>query len=174
MLGGLVFFSVTSFLAALPPFTWCLSPSFYPLKGRNDRQTKSFPRQQHRRDDPTDSRYLISAVYKWHRNILSFYAACLTCAVSPCDPDFLKLVIFAFQKREMPYQKRANAVTWPFQPLDSQCIWVGQTGLGKKRINSRWIYEKSLVADGAYRHLLTCPRLNGCGFPLLAALIAHS
>lgn len=104
------FSSLISFLAALPLFTWCLSPSFSPLKRRNNRQTKSFPVQQCWQYDPAHYRYLISAVYKGHRNILSFYAACLSRAASTCDPDFLKVVIFAFQKREIPYQKRANAV----------------------------------------------------------------
>lgn len=66
--------------------------------------------------------------------------------------------------REARHQKRANAASWPFQPLDSQCIWLDQTGLGKRKINSRWIYEKSSVADGAYRYLLTCPRSYRVGF----------
>lgn len=114
-----------------------------------------FPRQQHWRYEPTHYTSLISTVYRKHRNlfIISWRLS------DPCcfHIRFLKLLTFAFQEEDLPYQKRANA-SWPSQPLDSQCMWLGQTGLGKKELSSRWIYEKSSVTDGAHRHLLACPR----------------
>lgn len=137
------FFSLTSFLAALPLFTWHLSSSDSPLKRRNNWQTKSFPMQHHWQWDPTHYGHLISTVYKGHRHILSFCAACLAHAASTCDTGFFLNWWCLLSKREKYLTKREQMLA-----LDLFSIWILSVSDLARQV---WGWRGKSTADGFMR-----------------------
>lgn len=114
-----IFFpSLISFLAALPLFTWCLSPSFSLLKRRNNRQTKSFPVQQCWQYDAAHYRYLISAAYKGHRNI--FFILC-----SLSEPCCFHMWSRFFKTGDLCFPKERNTL-----PKESKCCRLTFSAFG--------------------------------------------
>lgn len=85
---------------------------------------------QHWQYDPTHYRYLISAVYKGHRSILSFYAACLTHAASTCDLDFFKTGDLSFPKERntLPKKSKSCHLTFSAFGFSVYLTWPDRSG----------------------------------------------